>query len=200
MDFLDDGRTQTAAQIAENTEPKAGGKTESSPPQYPGFRLQPGPLMISLSDGNTLDLGDVGGRLHQPLQVFKLLAGLDIPLWIYERDGDVLFDADLINQFSPSPIKTISLRGNKVTFTSVNIDSNFDDRALEVVNGDRDVLFRCVYLTERHVRVEGVFLGPEKKTLIVGDKLYVGIPYSKEMIPPPLFKYPSWRYPGIRSN
>jgi len=83
-------------------------------------------------------------------------------------------------------------------------DRNSDTNAFEIIGPDGLPVFQEIYALPEHIIVNGLF--PKKPGIIIGafgNDCVVG--FTNEVLPnlpdrKPIFKYPSWKYPGVLAN
>lgn len=136
------------------------------------------------------------------------------PISPMKSDGVELFQLYVLNGhfyvdtkvFVGPGIADVEVRRNEIALNSTKNpawDRNYTDNAVEIVNQNQIPMFQMIFETPRKVRINGVFR-------LAYNKLAVYVPGGSQLIElnprepnqqfvvplKPLFKYPSWKYPG----
>jgi len=133
--------------------------------------------------------------------------GMDL-FQVYLENGHFYVDTTLYA--GRLSIPAVKVRKNEIDmgFGSLSLDRNFTDKALEVVDQNLVPLLQMIFETDRQVVINGVFLSPKDgKTAIIitptgNQKVDIDPSGQKKVMVPlkPIFKYPSWRYPGVYAD
>jgi hypothetical protein len=121
--------------------------------------------------------------------------GVVFPVTLY-AEGDVLY-ADL-TLASPSSKTAIQIRKNEFTVES-GWDKNSSANAFEVVNEVGEVVFQLVRKSKTEMNLTGVFYGREGWVCFSEQRVQLvnSLPNCHLT---PIFRYPSWKYPGQYRN
>ncbi len=122
------------------------------------------------------------------------------PIRLYTKDDKLFADVTILgNANKPN----IEIKQNQFTVRPGSWDSNSNDKAFEVVDENQRPIFQMVYQDNSLVRINGIF--PIHKRLIYYANP-LGLIAKESPLPPeefklePIFKYPSWKYPGEYSK
>ena len=118
------------------------------------------------------------------------------PVQFQYLDGKVSYS---VKFWSPNQQSTIEVTDGRFTVRNDSLDRNYSSRALEVVTRDGHPILQIIWLTPGHMRLNGLFPLPDGSALCMSDSgpktVSANSPFSECHIPP-VFKYPSWKYPG----
>jgi hypothetical protein len=119
------------------------------------------------------------------------------PVKLSVRNGVIYLNASLWNASGESPVQ---ITNNNFMVRPLNWDKNSSQNALEVVNEKQQPILQFIKLSPSHYLVEGLFPTPGKLLLLAGDNgmhlISMGSPLPSDFQLTPIFKYPSWKYPG----
>ena len=92
----------------------------------------------------------------------------------------------------------IEITNNDFVVRTPGWDRNSSVNALEVVNSDNVPIFQMIRKNPSNITVNGIFPSPSGLLIIAGPN---GLSVYVDKVPPdfvlrPIFKYPSWKYPG----
>jgi len=93
----------------------------------------------------------------------------------------------------------VEVKDNEFTVRGLGYDRNSSANALEIINADGIPLFQMIRKTPTDVVVNGVFPIPSGGLILAGPEGLLtgaGPDQLADFHLPPIFKYPSWRYPG----
>lgn len=106
-------------------------------------------------------------------------------------------DVDIYSKTGFPPIKIIK---NVLYNLPSDWDRNSSEIALEIVNENKQPVYQLVYKEPFHLNIKGIF--PHSLGVFIADDrggvssiLYDRL-YLVSIKLKPIFKYPSWRYPG----
>jgi hypothetical protein len=130
-------------------------------------------------------------------RVFPLSFGPDEhPITVATKGNKILVNAKLWGGVGLAPVE---IEGNNFTVrTPPGWDRNSSNNAMEVVDPEGRVYFQMIRKTASQIAFYGVFPRPDGKLFLASPK---GTLPEESTIPSdfkidPLFKYPSWKYPG----
>jgi hypothetical protein len=131
--------------------------------------------------------------------------GEDIkPLSAYLLNGNFYLDVHLFGGFHMPAVEIVR---NEFTVNIPSWDHNVRDHTFEVVNENTVPMLQVIFETDRRVRVNGVFAGEKPNEVLIlapgeGGKIDIDPTGHTPITVPlkPLFKYPSWKYPGIYAD
>lgn len=122
------------------------------------------------------------------------------PFKPYIENGKLFVDVNIYSESGFPPIKIIK---NELHNLPDNWDRNFNNKALEIVNEDKKPVYQLIYKAPFNINIKGVF--PIPGGVLVADDIkgvsmisYNNFPVKIKLSP--IFKYPSWRYPGKYKN
>jgi len=118
-----------------------------------------------------------------------------VPIWFYVKDGVFVCDVKLWSGNAESPVE---IKANEFTVKHPGWDKNFNDRAFEVVNEEGTPIFQLIRQTRSDFVFKGFIFTPTV-LLLAGDDMRqvpVRLAGSVKLSLIPIFKYPSWKYPG----
>jgi len=134
-----------------------------------------------------------------PLQI----GGMDL-FKVYLRDGHFYVDTTL---YAGEGYPAVQIVRNEIAMKLAYLDRNFTDKAVEVVDRNGVPLLQMIFETDRQVEINGIFLSSDGKSAIIitptgSSKVDIDPTGQKKVIVPlkPLFKYPSWKYPGVYAD
>lgn len=169
--------------------------TKARPPDR-GFREKP-------PDKVTFSLG--GGGMHTTVSLENLrksdatpfqLGGF-VPVRIYIKDDVPYCDVTLWGGQGKPPVE---VKENEFSVTPPGWDRNFTANALEVVDEKGVPIFQMIRKSQTHYVANGYFVFPggiivatDKGTSMRSNPNRGDVPVGALS---PIFKYPSWKYPG----
>ncbi len=116
------------------------------------------------------------------------------PVKVYVRGGEPYADVKI---YGGSGLPPIEIKNNQLLNKPPEWDFNSNERALEIVDQNYRPIYQFFYKSPSHIVLNGIFpfpggliLANENGTLI---NPYLPVTFSLKRI----FKYPSWKYPGI---
>jgi hypothetical protein len=172
-----------------------------TPPQLeqPRFREQVSEVMVTLGKGISFEVST--RYLEKDRWPIEMTDESTIG-YIYMENGNFYFDADLFYSPQSPPIK---IRHNEISGRPPEWDINSDAGAFEIVNQNQQPVLQYAYMTPSHIVIKGIFIsGPY--VYYVSDSMFGSAPAeSAQNVPKnffikPIFKYPSWKYPGQRAD
>jgi hypothetical protein len=132
---------------------------------------------------------------YSPIQVY----GMNL-FRVYLLNGHFYVDTTVYGGFDQPQVKVVR---NEVEVTNHYLDRNFTDKAVEVVDQNRVPILQMIFESDRQVVINGVFATQDGKSAIIitptgNSKTDIDPRGEKKITVPlkPLFKYPSWKYPG----
>ena len=177
------------------------------PPPTLAFKEAASAYLFSLSCMNFKPSGGLLSGIESgkptPFITMKYEDGTLVPLISpYATDGKFYVDVTL---FSPVTGEAFKLRKDTFSRLMPTWDVNFNDRAIEVVDQNGTAIFQLIRKSDSILEIAGLirtknavwFLGQNGTyaSALIGEQ-------ANKYVPPPdflpkLFKYPSWKYPGI---
>jgi len=117
------------------------------------------------------------------------------PVKLYIDKGVLYADVAIYGESGLPPIKIIR---NVLSGKPKNWDFNSNEKAIEIVNSKGNPIYQFYYKTPSHIVVNGIFpfpngfilAGPKGSTVIQNANVIAKYRLK------PIFKYPSWKYPG----
>ena len=115
------------------------------------------------------------------------------------ENGKLFVDVEIYSKTGFPPIKIIN---NKLYNLPTDWDRNSNDIALEIVNENLQPMYQLVYEKPFNLNIKGVFPNPSGAIIADDIRGVSFISYDRlQQFPAkfklkPIFKYPSWRYPG----
>lgn len=146
------------------------------------FRVVVGSNSMILSEANTRD---------KPTHMIKFgdLASMDA----YVEKGKVYVNAVL---FGDDNREAVALKHNEFTSPPAKWDRNFDDTALEIVDGNLVPRFQLIYKDTRTVIINGVYKYPGGLVVMTDDGMTLNPTPPLRFTMKRIFKYPSRLYQG----
>jgi|TARA_B100000315_G_scaffold256826_1_gene303768 hypothetical protein len=147
-------------------------------------------VSISVGDGQsfTTSLSSLKGRPHIPFNFNGY-----IPIKLYYSENNIYAD---VKVYGGSGFPPIQIKKNKLINKPPNWDFNSNEKALEVVNEDQVPMYQYIYKTPSHIIINGIFPYPEGLMFTIEGGIIMNPSPSKIFSLKPIFKYPSWKYPG----
>lgn len=119
------------------------------------------------------------------------------PVDLYIEDGKLYADVKI---YGGKGLPPISIKKNKLSNKPSDWDFNSNDKALEIVDSKQNPIYQFFYKTPSHIVMNGIF--PYPGGLILANKKEVimnpGLPTLFKL--KRIFKYPSWKHPGVYEN
>lgn len=183
------------------TTPASVLKPPPSPPipslKQPSFHEQSETVTFSL--GGISVTYDISRLRQKPQKPFDIEGVHPVTMYL-GTDNDLLVDFTLWGGPNKPPIE---IKGNDFIIRPLGWDRNSNANALEVIDGHGDVVFQLVRQSVTRVLIDGVFMFPQGLLLVAsGDKTVMNPPPDSiaKLLPRPIFKYPSWKYPGVYAD
>ncbi len=177
-------------------QPKCGtGGSES------GFGVHNGMYMLDIGTSTT---GFYGRRVEGRANASTTKLGdYGSPVSVYLRDGVLCVDATI---FSAPHIPLIEVVCNRARINAPGWDTNYSDKAMEVVDSNKFPMFQIIFPDPRRVQVNGIVPSGMKELL-----MYLPGGFQRVTIDPshpsiindplkPIFKYPAWQHKGEFTN
>ncbi len=162
------------------------------PPQ-PTFHEKSETVSFSLGERGITATTSIEAIRKNPFKPFDFNGQ---PLVILSMKGDTLMvDFKAWNGTGKPPIE---VKNNEFTVRVPQCDKNSNADALEVVNANGVVLFQLIRKSSTSIVVNGIFASPLGLILAGPDGMLQGARQSDldHFRLKPIFKYPSWKYPG----
>ena len=146
------------------------------------FRVVVGSNSMILSEANTRD---------KPIHMIKFgdFASMDA----YVEKGKVYVNAVL---FGDDNREAVALKHNEFSSPPAKWDRNFDDTALEIVDGNLVPRFQLIYKDTRTVIINGVYKYPGGLVVMTDDGMTINPTPPLRFTMKRIFKYPSRLYQG----
>lgn len=115
------------------------------------------------------------------------------PVVLYIKDDNLFADVKIYSGSGFPPIEIIQ---NEISNIPPTWDSNSNEKAIEIVTQDKIPVYQFIYKSEFHIVMNGIF--PYPGSFIVAnengarDDPELAFAFKLK----PIFKYPSWKYPG----
>jgi len=121
------------------------------------------------------------------------------PVTLQIKNGVLLYEFKIWGGVGQPPIE---IKDNQFTVRVPGSDRNFNDKAFEVVDSQSNPIFQMVRKTPTDFFINGVFPMPNGGLIVAGPD---GANLNVASVPPgfklqPIFKYPSWKFPGEYAN
>jgi hypothetical protein len=133
---------------------------------------------------------------------FTLFAIGNTPVATIRMKGEKLLFS--IKPWSGDGKPVIELHDNEFTSrVPSNWDRNSNENALEVINGGGNPVFQIVRVSPTHYVMSGIFAQPGGSISLIGNGMLSNGPTPEQLNAfrlKPLFRYPSWKYPGVYAN
>lgn len=114
------------------------------------------------------------------------------PIHIGLKDGKPFVD---VTVWAGHNEPAVEIKQNEFTVRPLNWDSNTTKTALEVVDDKGDPVLQVYYRNPYRISVSGKFTHPSGDWVFATDGGFWINPTSPPTLKP-IFKYPSWKYPG----
>lgn len=151
-----------------------------------GFRPAGEKFTINLGDRVFITRpAELADKPFEPL----ILKGT-VPFRAYIEGGLLYVDASVFTGDTAEPV--IEIARNQYKRIPPGWDVNSTPAALEIVNERGEPVFHLIYKSPSEAKVEGVFQTPDGAYVI--DEHGQGYGLKPDI--KPVFKYPSWKYPG----
>ncbi|SRR6266481_2578168 len=179
---------KTAAHSIPDGQPECG---TGEPVRGPGLK-NTGTYTLLLGNSS---LGQYEEELRKGPTMMKL-GGLT-SISMYMRNGVFCVDSKVFGGFGIPLIEVIC---NRVT-APPGWDTNYADKAVEVVDQNRVPMFQMIFESDKKVRVNGVFPGENSEIFIETPQGTTRLKVDPKNQTPievalkPLFKYPAWKFP-----
>jgi len=115
------------------------------------------------------------------------------PLKLYVEKNKLYSDVEVYGGSSLSPIK---ITHNKVFNIPPNWDLNSNDKALEIVDENKNPIYQYIYKTDTQIIINGIFPYPNGLMLAQESGFTINPRLPAEFKLQRIFKYPKWKYPG----
>jgi hypothetical protein len=176
---------------------------QSTASPLPEAQLVP-PAFHEKIEDLSLTVGTLQLRTRGPSPI--VVTGM-IPPRLYVANGVLYLDVVLWSGSLNEP--AIIVRGNEFAVKPPGWDRNSNTNALEVVNENNEPVLQLIRLTPSNFRLNGIFPlrgggWPEGSVWLADDHRF-GVrtpeqPFPADFKLTPIFKYPSWKYPGEYAN
>lgn len=146
------------------------------------------------------------GGIHFGYTLSELESGAKIPFYL---DGPIPFEVRVdggefrvrVSVYGGGDAPPIEIDGIQFLVRPPKWDKNYDGNAFEVVNENGDPVFQLICETPYHIVVNGIFPLPEGNLIWANESGVVFNPSRFEVFHlKPIFKYPSSKYLGQRTN
>lgn len=155
----------------------------------PTFKEIPGPFQVVMGS-NHMILSESNTR-DKPVHMLQLgdYASMDG----YIEKGKVYVNTVL---FGDDNRQAVTLKHNEFTSPPAKWDRNFDDTALEIVDGNLVPRFQLIYKDSRTVIINGVYPHPGGLIVMTDDGMVINPTPPLRVTMRRIFKYPSRLYQG----
>ncbi len=163
---------------------------EKQSEKAPTFDQKHETLNFSLGGGITCGYSEEQLR-KQPNEPFQL--GGHVPIKVYLEKDKLYGDVEI---FSQSGMPPITITKNCISGLPHDWDVNKNEKALEVVDKNKNPVYQLIYKNDGHIVLNGIF--PFPGGVVVADEngmiMNPSLPYT--LILQRIFKYPAWKYPA----
>src|SRR5208337_3314059 len=166
-------------------------------PSIEGFHETPDHVTFSLGEGGMTAGYTLKWWRNKPLTPFHF--GAYEPITAIIKGDKLLLSFKLWGGVGQPPIE---MANNSFTVhTPPGWDRNSSINALEVVNAEGKPMFQMIRKTPTDIAMNGIFPLPDGQLIIAGPNGSVTTPpnptrAASEFSLKPIFKYPSWKFPG----
>lgn len=191
----------SVAQAASSSTPTVSATTPRFSEKFDKLFISAGGNTVALPNtegarANLLTLKTAGGiQFWTTRRSEPMTAGGDTPVIVYIKNGNLAIDAEV---FAGEMEPPMHVRNNELSDRPARWDKNTDnEHALEIVNENTLPVLQIIYSDEARATIKGVFVN-QKVAAIIDDEIR-GVS-KREVVRYPikrLFKYPSWKYPGV---
>jgi hypothetical protein len=116
------------------------------------------------------------------------MAGFE-PIRLHIKDGKLYADIN-----TTDGVATVEIAENEFVVRPHDWDRNANQNALEVVDRNHRPVIQLIYESPTRIRINGVFVGNGITVFAAGDTIGSRPDILNNL--KPIFKYPSWKYPG----
>jgi hypothetical protein len=148
---------------------------------------------VSISFGNA-------GTFSTPISSLKEKPFVPInfngfkPVKLYYLENNLYADVKI---YGGSGLPAIQIKKNKLINKPQKWDFNSNKKALEIVNEKQIPMYQYIYKTSSHIILNGIFPLPGGGVIFASEGGSITNPSPSKMFSlKPIFKYPSWKYPG----
>ena len=159
--------------------------------EEPTFSEEVDTVSVSLGVGGITDSTGVVRLKEKPREPFSF--GGFKPVKLYFSEGKLYADVKIYGGANLPPIE---IKKNKLINKPHNWDFNSNKNALEIVNENQIPFYQFFYKTPSHIVVNGIFPFPGGLILANEDGMVLNPLLPTTFKLKPIFKYPSWKYPG----
>jgi hypothetical protein len=175
-----------------------------------GGAPQPELLQPSITEATsdvTIDMGtntlqvSTSELRKAPVDPFLRTWGAPSNLRVYVKDSVLCVDTELMGPWTGRP--AITVKCNVFSVFAPGSDKNSNSRAFEVVDERRRPIVQLIFTSPASLSIMGEFRLADGAVRLVTETGMITNPDEKarsENVLTPLFKYPSWRYPGELAN
>jgi hypothetical protein len=171
-----------------------------NPPVPPklAFKDETDVVSFSLGEHGVTFNTSIANLRQMPWQPFRIGGpGANSPSFSLMAEGDTLVVTASVGggQFGP----VIQVRNNVVSVREPSFDRNSNEHALEVVNADGKPVFQLIQKNPTHIIINGFFPVPNGRPIIAGPDGTTMAASDQDVANfhlKPIFKDPSWKYPG----
>jgi hypothetical protein len=176
------------AKLVETNSPQSSPTQETPPLKQPRFREKTKEAAVFIGQGRiNLKLEDL------ERQRIGLLSAYGAEIYVSAENGSLLLDCTLYDDKETS---AVVITRNEFEVIHPSWDKNSSERALEIVNSEKQPVFQIIYESDTQIRIFGLFYGKTGAVVLDGNGMH---PVLKKPTPypfKPIFKYPSFKYPG----
>jgi hypothetical protein len=155
--------------------------------EQPTFRERPEIVTISIGGVTSGYLYDhLISQAGTPMSV----AGFE-PVRLHVKDGKMYADVLVADGKSP-----IEIKDNEFVVRPPDWDKNSNQNALEVVDRNNKPVFQLIYKSPTAIQINGIFSANGMTIFMSEDTISTTPEGIAKLSLKPIFKYPSWKYPG----
>jgi len=156
------------------------------------------PIFSENIDTFTFSLGERGfssgysvEALKEPKEPYNF--GKYKPVKLYIKDGNLFADVKIYGGSNLPPIEIVQ---NELSNKPHDWDFNSNNKALEIVDKNKNPIYQFFYKTPAHIVVNGIFPFPGGLILANDQGAVINPSLPTNFKLKRIFKYPSWQYPG----
>ena len=174
----------------ERTATKKTAQTTKPQLEEPTFSEEVNEISVSLGSGIT-DSTDIAKLKEKPREPFSF--GDFKPVKLYISGGKLYADVKIYGGKNLPPLE---IKKNKIINKPHDWDFNSNKNALEIVNENQTPFYQFFYKTPSHIVLNGIFPFPGGLILANENRMVINPSLPTTFNLKPIFKYPSWKYPG----
>lgn len=177
------------------TPPPSPTTLPATSPDLPTLGFQDDSDTVSVTFGTNTGSNRIGFLKKMSQAVFPITVDGFSPV-SFKWDKDHISYG--IKFWSPDQRSAVEVTDGRFVLRNIGLDRNFTKNAFEVVASNGQPVLQVIWVTPGHMRLNGLFPRPDDQLLCIANDLPRAIPIDKAngCDIKPLFRYPSWKYPG----